>query len=307
MSRRMLVGLVVVIGCVGVAVAGDVIFTDGLESGGPCSWSSEYANCGGGTEMVISLAPGDAVTMTLVYVPPGTFHMGSPTAERGRSSYEDLHEVTLTQGYFVGKYEVTQGQWQAVTGTPMPTECGSYGVGADYPVYCASWNDIAGAGGFVAALNAYLASTGQATGFRLPTEAEWERAARGGNQDRFSHGDVLECDDSCGACATHSLAMWWCGDQPTYTSQPVGEKLANGYGLYDLHGNEYEWVQDWWQLYLGTSPVTDPTGPGTGSYRVFRGGSWYDTAQLCRSAYRFFYVPTYRNFYVGFRLARTAG
>jgi formylglycine-generating enzyme required for sulfatase activity len=245
--------------------------------------------------------------MELVLVPAGVFQMGSPVGERGRwSDKEDLHEVTLTSGYYIGRYEVTQGQWAAVMGSWTNT-CENYGVGADYPVYCVSWNAIAGVGGFVETLNAYLVSTAQPAGFRLPTEAEWERAARAGNQYRFSHGDVLECDDYSGACPAHDAYMWWWGSLPyTVSAYPVGSRMANGYGLYDMHGNRHEWVQDYFQYHLGTSPVTDPTGPGTGTYRVIRGGSWANFARFCRSAARYDFDPsgTYHDF--GFRLARTA-
>lgn len=246
------------------------------------------------------------VPLELMLVPEGGFMMGSPTGERGRSSYEDLHEVKLTQGYYVGKYGVTQEQWAAVMGSWTNT-CGSYGVGPSYPVYCISWNDIVGAGGFLETLNTYLATTSQVSGFRLPTDAEWERAARAGNQYRFSHGDVLECDDYNGACPAHDQYMWWWGSQPyTGASHPVGSRLANGYGLYDMHGNGWDWVEDWWQAHLGTSPVVDPTGPGSGSYRVIRGGHWGNDAQYCRSAYRYFVAPADRGFGIGFRLVRTA-
>ncbi len=256
------------------------------------------------SEITINLSGG--VPLEMVYIPAGTFQMGSPAGERGRDDREDLHDVTLTQGYYMGKYEVTQAQWQAVMGGWMNT-CGDYGVGADYPVYCVSWNDIAGAGGFVETLNAFLASTAQPTGFRLPTDAEWERAARAGNQYRFSHGDVLECgDNTCGACTLHDEYMWWCGNNSPDSSKPVGSKLPNDFGLHDVHGNLLEWAQDWYTHHLGTSPVENPTGPPTGSIRVNRGGAWGNYAQYCRAATRGNgYGPDSRHQSLGFRLART--
>ena len=301
MSRALSV-VMVVLSCAPLAWSQVEIFADGFESGDTSAWSATFGNPG---RLVVELPGG--VLLALKYMPSGTFWLGSPVDERGRLDREDLHQVTLTQGYYVGQTEVTQGQWEAVTGTPMLLDCGSYGVGADYPVYCVSWNDIAGAGGFVDQLNAYLLSTGQPTGLRLPTEAEWERAARAETQTRFSHGDVLECDDYCGACTTHDQYMWWCGSQPYGASQPVGSRLANGYGLYDMHGNVYEWVQDWYTQYLGFDPVADPSGPGTGSDRVFRGGYWADGAQYGRSAGRDgSYGLDGRDYGIGFRLARTA-
>jgi formylglycine-generating enzyme required for sulfatase activity len=293
-----------------VGVVSPAVFGDGFESGGTTGWSKavgvDPAGCTPGAVLTITLPGG--VPLVMVCISAGTFMMGSPVDERGRSDEEDLHQVTLTQGYWMGKYEVTQGQWQAVMGTLPNFTCSgpTYGVGPAYPVYCVSWTMVAGPGGFVEALNAFLASAGQPTGFRLPSEAEWERAARAGTQARFSHGDVLECGDGCEACGVHSQYMWWCGDMPNgWTSQPVGSRQPNGYGLYDMHGNEWEWVQDWWQQHLGTSPVTNPPGPATGSYRVLRGGGWGSTAQYCRSAVRSANYPGNTGNNLGFRLARS--
>ncbi len=255
---------------------------------------------GGSSQEMIVYLPGD-VPLEMVWIPPGSFLMGSPLDERGRSTNEDLHSVTLTQGYWMGRYLVTQLQWEAVMGTPMPTSCGStYGMGWQYPVYCVSWNDIAAAGGFVERLNTYLGTTT----FRLPTEAEWERAARAGTQTRFSHGDVLECGDLCEECATHGQYMWWCGNAGV-TSHPIGTKLPNGFGLYDMHGHLFEWVQDWHVVALGTAPVIDPAGPGTGTNRSVRSGRYGGQAKDCRSAVRFGSAPSLRHQSWGFRLAKS--
>ena len=156
---------------------------------------------GGGNEVTVML-PGD-VPLVLVKVPAGTFMMGSPEYERGNDFFdnEPLHEVTLTQDYYLGKTEITQQQWQAVTGTPMRTECGDLTVGDDYPVYCVTWDRIAGPGGFNEKLNELL----ETEVFRLPTEAEWERAARADTSTRFSHGDVLQCSDDCEALLNRLL------------------------------------------------------------------------------------------------------
>jgi formylglycine-generating enzyme required for sulfatase activity len=258
----------------------------------------------GGQEVTVTLAGG--IPLTIVRIPAGTFQMGSPDSERGRFSGEGpLHQVTLTSDYYMGKYLVTQGQWQAVMGTAMSTACGSVGIGASYPVYCVSWNDIRGTGGFIEKLNTYLTSTGQAGAgkFRLPTEAEWERAARGGTQTRFSFGDALDCDDGFGACSSADPYVWWYGNSGS-TSHPVGTKQANPYGLFDMHGNLEEWCEDWYGAY-GSSAQTNPTGPTTGSVRVGRGGGWGYRLDYARSAIRGGYYPDDRDVSIGFRLSRS--
>jgi formylglycine-generating enzyme required for sulfatase activity len=254
-------------------------------------------------EDVTIMLPGD-VPLVLVRIPKGTFLMGSPEGERGNFlENETQHQVTLTQDYYLGKTEVTQEQWQAVMGTPMRTECGSDGVGDDYPVYCVTWDRIAGAGGFLEMLNQQQGTTT----FRLPTEAEWERAARAGTTTRFSHGDVLECGDDCETCETHELFMWWCGDDSPIGPKPVGQKQLNPYGLYDMHGNVFEIVNDLYGEFSG-DPETDPTGPTTGFDIVIKGGGWENEAWLNRSAVRISSSPDDRaqSNVVGFRVAADA-
>jgi formylglycine-generating enzyme required for sulfatase activity len=245
------------------------------------------------------------VPLTLVKVPEGTFQMGSPEGERGNTpGNETQHQVTLTHDYYLGKTEVTADQWKAVTGLSLPTECyGRFGRGVR-PASCVSWNQISGPGGFVEKLNQHL----KTTGFRLPTEAEWERAARAGTTTRYAHGDVLECNDDCydvdsGACQGHLHHMWYCGfggyicvelDPDTFACvkfdvvpqmQGVGMTEPNAFGLYDMHGNVWEWVQDRYGAY-SPQDATDPTGPAVGIDRVIRGGSWAGAARLGRSASR---------------------
>jgi formylglycine-generating enzyme required for sulfatase activity len=256
----------------------------------------------GSDEVTVPLAglPASAKPLVLERIPSGTFQMGSPTTERNRGSDETLHQVTLTQDYYMGKNVVTQAQWKAVMGTAMRTDCGSSGGdGDDYPVYCVSWNDIRGASGFIAKLNQLQGTTK----FRLPTEAEWERAARGGTQTRFSFGDATSGDDACGANAAADPYVWWCGNDGD-NMRLVGTKGANPYGLYDMNGNVSEWVEDWYGDYPSTSQ-TDPTGVTGGSVRVNRGGSWVSTLDQARSAYRYRYYPDTRNYQLGFRLARS--
>jgi len=248
------------------------------------------------------------VTIKLMSIPAGSFSMGSPGDERGRYPNEESHTVTLTQGYYMGSTEVTQAQWEAVTGSPAALDCWgpTYGVGPEYPVYCVSWEQIAGSGGFIDQLNAHLTATAQpgAGLFRLPTDAEWERAARATNDYRFSHGDVLECDDGCGVCGPHFEYLWYCGNDNGQT-EPVASKLANGYLLYDMHGGVRELVQDWYTDLLGSDPETDPTGPGSGTTRVGRGGYWGNGVRKCRSASRDPFIPSDPHNQVGFRLARS--
>lgn len=254
-------------------------------------------------EEVTVMLPGD-VPMVLVKVPAGTFMMGSPQGERGNVlANEALHEVTLTQDYYVGKTEVSQAQWEAVMGTAMPASCANSVTGDNYAVHCLTWNMIAGPGGFVEKLNELIGTTD----FRLPTEAEWERAARADTSTRFSHGDVLECGDDCEACATHDTYMWWCGNNAPLLPKMVGLKQANPFGLHDMHGNLWEFVNDLYTDDLGSDPVTDPTGPSNNSNGdiVMRGGG--AEAWINRSASRIGGAADNRNqtSEIGFRIAKS--
>jgi formylglycine-generating enzyme required for sulfatase activity len=254
------------------------------------------------SEITVSLS--NDVSMELVYVPPGTFQMGSPTSERGRASWESLHDVTLTKGYYLGKYEVTQAQWVALMGSnPSVLE----GIGDNYPVYYVTWDEIAGTDGFLERLNDHLESTGQAGAgaFRLPTEAEWERAARADTQTRFSFGDALECaDDSCDSCAIMDQNVWWCGNTDDH-AEPVGTKPANAFGLHDMHGNLAEWTQDIWREDLGTDPQTDPVGEGDEVRKTIKHGSYYNPPGFMRPAYRNGGYPNSGGRTTGFRVARS--
>lgn len=249
-----------------------------------------------GTEVTFLLPGG--VPLVVVGIRAGSFQMGSGASERGRSPEETLHEVTLTQDYYLGKYEVTRAQWKAVMGTDPggPDPCGG-----ECPARQVSWDDIRGPNGFLEKLNRVLGTTK----FRLPTEAEWERAARAGTQTRFSFGDALDGDDQCGPNAAAAPYVWWCGSSEG-TTHRTGTTAANPFGLFDLHGNVNEWVEDW-HAPLPGSPQTDPPGPQTGIRRVLRGGSWNYELRSSRSAYRFGSLPHGRYSFVGFRIARTQG
>jgi formylglycine-generating enzyme required for sulfatase activity len=203
--------------------------------------------------------------------------MGSPNSEEGRFDDERPHRVTISQGFWMGKYEVTQGQWKAVMGTAPFNFSGD-----DMPAENVSWND---AQEFIKKLNALDDSFI----YRLPTEAEWEYAARAGTNGQYA-GNL---DD-----------MAWYYSNSGNKMHPVGTKKPNAWGLYDMHGNVWEWVQDWYGTYSNNAE-TDPKGPSTGSVRVYRGGNWAVAAKSCRSAYRAAPAPDARGLGLGFRLIRT--
>ena len=268
--------------------------------------------------VTISIDPPDAaeITVTLpgnvplvvVKIPSGSFQMGSPASEQGRGTRETLHQVTLTSDFYMGKYEITEQQWSAVMGAPARV-C-EITSGSNYPAGCVDWEEITGPNGFLQRLNDHLTSTGQpgAGKYRLPTEAEWERAARGGTQTRFSFGDALG-NDGCGSNPSADPYVWWCANaiaNSVRSAQPVGTRLPNPFGLYDMHGNVWEWCQDWGGQDYPASPQVDPTGPATGTYRVARGGSWYYNLEDARSAERTWGLP-FGHFIngQGFRVARS--
>jgi formylglycine-generating enzyme required for sulfatase activity len=229
--------------------------------------------------------------MTFKRIPAGTFTMGSPDTEPGRFSDETQHPVTLTKDFFIMTTEVTQKQWRDVMGNNPSSfiSCGD-----NCPVENVSWNDT---DRFIARMN----RRGEGT-YRLPTEAEWEYAVRAGSTTAFYIGGVtnLYCNPTD---PNLNLIGWYCGNS-AQKNHPVAQKQPNAWGLYDMSGNVYEWCQDWY----GTYPIsaTDPTGPTSGSNRVFRGGSWDYLAVGCRSAYRNKATPDYWDITLGFRLVRSA-
>ena len=215
--------------------------------------------------------------MEFVWVPAGEFRMGSTSSEAGDSE-QPVTRVRISRGYWLGKYEVTQAEWQAVMGS-NPSEFSGCG---NCPVDTVSWDDVQG---FIRRLNTLSGGTR----YRLPTEAEWEYAARAGTSgDRYGNLDAIAWYDENS------------GDRP----HPVGRKAPNAWGLYDMLGNVWEWVADWYGDYPGGS-VTDPRGPGSGSGRVLRGGSWSSYAGDCRAPNRVYASPGYRVSRYGFRLLRT--
>lgn len=255
----------------------------------------------GGSETTLLLP--EEVTLALVRVPAGTFRMGSPETERGHYIDEAPRTVTLTRDTLIGRVQVTQRQWQVLMGTNPVT--GS-GAGPSNPVFEVSWDDVAGPGGFLDRLNRHLSATGQpgAGQFRLPTEAERERAARGGTDTRFWFGDALECGDGCEPCPLLDAHLWWCGNAEGRV-HPVGKKKPNPFGLLDVHGGLYDLCQDVFDQ-PPAGPLTDPTGPAEGTQRVLKGGYFGSDAGSCRSAYRTYVPQSRRDYQVGFRVARTA-
>jgi formylglycine-generating enzyme required for sulfatase activity len=233
---------------------------------------------------------GNGVTMDFVWIPPGEFMMGSPTNEVGREINETQHRVKITKGFWMGKYEVTQKQYKAVMGT-NPSE---FDLGGGYPVDNVSWEDA----------GAFCVKVKERTGLelRLPTEAEWEYACRAGTTTRYYTGDT-EADLGRAGCfdgnAERGFKIWkW--DRRRREPRRVGSFVSNAWGLYDMHGNMWEWCADWYGEYP-TGIVVDPLGPENGQSRVQRGGSWSFYAQYCRSASRVRYDPSSRSFNDGFR------
>ena len=232
--------------------------------------------------------------MTFVYIFPGSFIMGSPEDELRRESDETQHRVILTKGFYLQTTEVTQGQWNALMGK-NPSYYNN--CGEDCPVEQVSWNDVQQ---FIEILN-FQDKTD--TEYRLPSESEWEYAARAGSTTALFNGELTEAN--CGFDANLDEIGWYCGNSNN-TTHPIAQKAPNPWGIFDMHGNVWEFCQDWYGSYPDGT-VLDPVGPNTGSKRVNRGGcfavdSW-SNAGYYRSASRNQVATTsiYRN--VGFRLA----
>ena len=221
----------------------------------------------------------NSIGMEFALVPAGEFVMGS-AIEEGDSDERPTTRVRISGAYYLGTHEVTQGQWKAVMGSNRSNfaDCGE-----DCPADSINWSDTQE---FIRRLN----ESEDRTAYRLPTEAEWEYAARAGIAAARYLPDVDE--------------IAWHAGNSGLVPHPVGGKRANAFGLHDMLGNVWEWVEDWYGPYKGGS-VTDPRGPSTGSLRIFRGGSWPHDATLSRAAYRYETNPEFRYYDVGFRLAKT--
>ncbi|MCP4683444.1 MAG: formylglycine-generating enzyme family protein [Desulfobacterales bacterium] len=281
---------------------------------------------GPGVKAASSIQQGQSLTnsmgMKFEYIAPGTFIMGSPADETESPDDEMQHTVTLTKGFYMQTTEVTVGQWRSfvrdtgykseaeinggayVLTTPLlKRKKGKYWDNPDFsqtdqhPVTCVSWND---AQAFIKWLNQKEGHT-----YRLPTEAEWEYACRAGTDTPFSLGRSLSTDQ---ANYDGNFPLPGClkGEYRKETV-PVAGFSPNPWGLYDMHGNVWEWCRDWWALYP-SGHVIDPKGPSSGSRwipnRVSRGGSWLFGAAFCRSGYRFMNMPSAGDDTQGFRLVR---
>ena len=260
---------------------------------------------------------------TMKWIPAGTFMMGSPTTEPGRDNDETQHKVTLTKGFWMMEHEVTQGEWQAVMGSnPVATgswkvgdeegaagSCASVGVGPNLPVVCVDWEQ--------AREFARRVSARDGVTYALPTEAQWEYAARGGSSARWA--GASEESALCGVANVANAnrtgdykAMSY--DPSSWSFAPCDDGVSglatvkryrsNGYGLYDMSGNAWEWTADWLGDYPA-SAVIDPTGPSSGAFRVFRGGGWLLASHFARVAYRIAFAPADRGVDLGLRLVRT--
>ena len=234
--------------------------------------------------------PGGA-TMEMIYVAPGSFMMGSPSSEDGRFYCETQHRVTLTKGFWLGKYEVTQAQWRSVMGNNP-----SSFKGDNLPVENVSWDDCQT---FIQKVNAHLSC-----GARLPTEAEWEFACRAEMTTAYFWGNALN-GDKANCDGNHPCGTMVKGPYRETTVQ-VGSYAANAWGFCDMHGTVWEWCNDWHGQYP-TGSVTDPLGSSSGDNRVLRGGGWYSYARNCRSANRGGNRPGYRSGLFGFRLCCSSG
>ena len=239
----------------------------------------------------IMTLPG-GTTIEMVKVQAGSFMMGSPEDERGRFGDEKQHRVTLTKDYWLGKYEVTQRQWQAVMGGSNPSW---YKRGGNYPVENMTWDD---AKKFCDRLNNLFAGKlPRGYRFDLPTEAQWEYACRAGTTTALNNGKDLTSIEGC--CRNLDNVGWY--KNRGMKTNVVGGKLPNAWGLYDMHGNVWEWCRDWYGPYGGDA--IDPTGPARGSIRVRRGGSGQTVAGRCSSSYRHDFEPETQGASIGFRLA----
>ena len=273
----------------------------------------------------------NSIGMKLVLIPAGTFTMGSPPSEEGFND-ERQHEVTLTQDYYLGAFEVTQAQYEKVMGI-NPSYFEWYEVverhpktgrvvnddSSNHPVEMVSWEDAVE---FCDKLSALPEEKRAGRVYRLPTEAEWEYACRAGSKTAYSFGESSRSlgdyawfyekrageTPSVDEMASNAIFLILSGERRSFgerrsrETHPVGQKQPNAWGLYDMHGNVWEWCSDWYGPYPGGSS-TDPTGPQSGSFRVYRGGSWHYNAAGCRSAFRGRGYPSYRDDYRGFRVA----
>lgn len=228
--------------------------------------------------------------MEFVMINPGKFMMGTPPGEEGQFKGSYYHEVEITKPFYIGKYEVTQEQWEIITGN-NPSHFKD--LGKEYPVENINWFEIKE---FIKKLNEL---TGEK--FRLPTEAEWEFVCRAGTITPFSTGENITTEEAnyCGEFPYKNFPKGICPE----STKPVGSFKPNPWGVYDMHGNVWEWCEDWFCDYPDKF-VKDPIGNCETDLKVIRGGSWYFNAESARSARRYTHNPNDRGFSLGFRLVR---
>jgi sulfatase modifying factor 1 len=264
----------------------------------------------------------NSIGMKLAHIPPGTFTMGSPIGEKDRRTNEEQHEVEITKEFWLGIHEVTQKQFKEVMGYNPScfSRDGEGKAGVEYkydkpafskaqapadtsafPVENVSWEE---ATEFCAKLSNRREEKRNGRRYRLPTEAEWEYSCRG----RAPSYQVFHFGDSLSSRQANFAGTFPYGGaaKDLWLGRPcqAGSYEKNRFGLFDMHGNVYEWCSDWYdQGYYAHSRRTDPTGPSEGEYRVVRGAAWNDVGWRCRSAYRFWRMPAYRDAFLGFRVA----
>ena len=232
------------------------------------------------------------IGMNFVYIPPGSFLRGSPSEEPGRESDEKQQLVTISNGYYMQTTEVTQEQWKTVMG-----ELPLYIITCDEkcPVERVSWDE---AQQFINELN----NMEDSHTYRLPTEAEWEYAARAGSKTSLPNGEISVL--SCAHDKNLADIGWYCGNSKISRHQIVAQKHPNAWGLFDMHGSVWEWCSDWYDQYPSET-VTNPTGPSDGTERIIRGGGIADSARSCRSANRHSLRSDVEFNNIGLRIVRT--
>ncbi|MCK5097380.1 MAG: formylglycine-generating enzyme family protein [Desulfobacteraceae bacterium] len=254
----------------------------------------------------------NSLGMRFVPIYSGTFQMGSPESETGRRWNEEKHKVTISKAFYMQETEVTQGQWEKLVGFNPST---ATMLGKKYPVDTVSWNQCIE---FIRVLNGFE----KTDKYRLPTEAEWEFACRAGSTTAFSSGEITQATHASCIIIDPALnkAAWYCansGEQNPpgkFRAHPVKTKLPNAWGLYDMHGNVQEWVQDSciWKQWIGRiGPITktyennvvDPISK-KGKHKIIRGGGWHQKPIYLRSAQRNMYKPVAKRNSLGFRIVR---
>lgn len=249
--------------------------------------------------VTLDVLPKDAKPLELILVEKGTFIMGCPVDERGRVGREwQPHEVEITKSFYLGKYEITQAQWTAMMGVNPAADMGT---GDNYPVYNVSWDDTQE---FIQKLNQLNQGV-----FRLPTEAEWEMACRAGTRTRYSFGDALDSGDVKEFSEEYHRYMWWGGTNGQHGypegTKEVGLKLPNSWGFYDMHGNVWEWCQDYFHIPKNpNSKRIDPVITQESEHRVMKGGAWMSYALHLRSSDRSLTKPHEHGNYLGLRIVR---